>query len=358
MKNQEMLGGFSKIGDVNMKKYKVGIIGCGTIFPMHAVPVYELEETDLVAVCDIKEDRAKDCAERFDCRYYIDYKEMIENEDLDVVHICTPHYLHAPMAIYAAQKKVNILTEKPMAINVKEAKAMIKAANDNDVSLGVIFQNRYNKGAIAIKKALDEGLLGQIYSCKMQVTWDRSDEYYSKSDWKGTWDKEGGGVVIDQSIHTLDLMRWFVGSDVQFVDAHIANRLHEEIEVEDSAEGVIGFKNGVNGAFFTINYYTDNSPVVIEMHCENGFIKYEGETAHIKYNDGRETIVSHNPNESFHYGNVKSYWGVSHVKQIKDHYKHLSEGKNPPITGEEAILTQQVVNAIYESGKMKKRIYI
>lgn len=340
-----------------MKKYRVGIVGCGNIFPMHAFPVSQLENCELVAVCDVKEERVKAKANEFGCKDYLDYKEMIKKENLDVIHICTPHHMHAPVAIYAAKNKVNVLTEKPMSIKYADAKEMVDTAKDNNVTLGVIFQNRYNPGSVLIKSALDSGKLGKIYGGKLSVTWDRSDEYYSHSDWKGTWDKEGGGVIIDQAIHTMDLMRWFINSDIEYVDAVIGNRAHEIIEVEDTAEGVIKYKNGVLAAFHAINYYTYDAPVEIELHCEKGVVKMIADTASIKYNDGKEVIVGNNPNETFDYGNVKSYWGVSHIKQIKNYYKALSEGVKPDVTGEEALKTQKMINAIYDGGKTSKRIY-
>ncbi len=339
-----------------MKKYKVGIVGCGNIFPMHAYPVTQLETTELVAVCDVKEDRAKAKAKEFGCDHYTDYKEMIDKAGIDVVHICTPHYMHAPIAVYAANAGKHILTEKPMSIKLEDAKAMNEAAKKNGVTLGVIFQNRYNPGSRLIKKTLDDGTLGRIFSGKLSVTWDRSDEYYSKSDWKGTWDKEGGGVVIDQAIHTMDLMRWFVGSEIEYVDANISNRAHDIIEVEDSAEGVVKYKNGVVTGFYAVNYYTYDAPVELELHCEKGIAKMAADRASVKLNDGREFIADNDPNETFDYGKVKSYWGVSHVKQIKDFYENVEKGLQPPINGEEAIKTQEMICAIYDSGKTRKRI--
>lgn len=340
-----------------MKKYKVGIVGCGNIFPMHALPVSRLENAELAAVCDIKKDRAEKASKDLNCRYYIDYKEMIDKEDIDVVHICTPHYMHAPIAIYAANAKKHVLTEKPMSISIEDAEAMIKAAKDNNVTLGVIFQNRYNPGSVLIKETLDSGALGNIRSGRLIVTWDRSDEYYSKSDWKGTWDKEGGGVVIDQAIHTMDLMRWFVNSEIDYIEANIGNRAHEKIEVEDVAEGVIKYKSGVVTGFFTINYYTYDAPVEIELHCEKGVVKMIGDRASIKFYDGRELIAENNPNETFDYGNgVKGYWGISHVKQIKNFYECLENGLTPDVSGEEAYKTQKMICDIYESGKTGKRI--
>lgn len=343
-------------GGLNMKKIRVGIIGCGNIFPMHAYPASKRDEVELVAVCDHKEERAKEKAIEFDCKFYMDYKKMIDEEDLDVVHICTPHYLHAPMTLYAAKAGVNVLTEKPMSIKLADAKAMLDVARENNILLGVIFQNRYNPGAMLIKETLVSGQLGKIITSKLSVTWNRSDEYYSKSDWKGTWDLEGGGVIIDQAIHTMDLMRWFIDSEIEYVDAHISNRAHEIIQVEDSAEGVIKYKNGVVSSFHAINYYGYDAPVEIELHCENGLVKMEADKAMIRFTDGRQLIADKSPHESFDYGNVKSYWGVSHVKQINNYYDALEKGIQPEITAADAYKTQKLICAIYDSGKEHKRI--
>ena len=340
-----------------MKKFKAGIVGCGNIFPMHAVSVGKLENVELMAVCDVKEDRAKAKAKEFNCKYYLDYKEMIDKEELDVVHICTPHYMHAPISIYASNAGKQVLTEKPMSISLQDAEAMIKAADDSKTTLGVIFQNRYNNGSVLLKETLQSGALGRILSGKAIVTWNRSDEYYSKSDWKGTWDKEGGGVIIDQAIHTLDLMRWLVDSEIDYVDANISNRAHNIIEVEDVAEGVIKYKNGVVTGFFAINYFTYDAPVEIELHCEKGIAKMVGNRGSIHFNDGREYIADVNPNETFDYGNgVKGYWGTSHTKQIRNYYECLGKGVKPEITGKDAVITQRMICAIYESGKTRKRI--
>ena len=339
-----------------MSKFKVGIVGCGNIFPMHAVPVTQLDNTELVAVCDIKEDRAKDKAEEFGCKYYFDYEKMMAEEDLDTVHICTPHYMHPPIAIAAAEAGINILTEKPMSIELEDAQKMVDTAEENEVTLGVIFQNRYNPGSKLVKNALESGELGEILSGKLAVTWDRSDEYYSKSDWKGTWDKEGGGVLIDQAIHTMDLMRWFVNDEIDYIDATISNRAHEIIEVEDAAEGVISYKNGVVTAFHAINYYTYDAPVEIELHCENGLGKIVADKGIVELNNGKKYVADNDPNETFDYGDVKSYWGVSHIKQINNYYESLEKGVEPDITGKIAIKTQEMICAIYESGKEEKKV--
>ncbi|MEV2911143.1 Gfo/Idh/MocA family oxidoreductase [Paenibacillus larvae] len=338
--------------------YKVGLIGCGNIFPMHAASVGLTPEAELAAVCDVKEERASQAGGRYQVPFYTDYKQMIEKEKLDAVHILTPHYLHPQMAIYAASKGVHVLTEKPMSISFEDAEAMVQAAAENHITLGVIFQNRYNPGSQMVKQALSDGSLGRILGAKCFVTWNRSDEYYSHSDWKGTWDKEGGGVIIDQAIHTLDLLRWFVNDEIEYVDATISNRAHSRIEVEDSAEGVIKYKNGVVTGFWAVNYYSTDAPVEIEIHCEKGIAKMVADRAIIHYNDGTEMSRDKNPDEVIDYGEgVKQYWGVSHYKQIKEFYSDLSSGKKPFVDGHEAMKTQRMIAAIYQSGRENKRIF-
>lgn len=133
------------------------------------------------------------------------------------------------------ERGCHVLTEKPMAIALADARRMLDTAAATGRTLGVIFQNRYNAGSQLIRRCLDNGDLGEVRAARVLLTWDRSPEYYSQSDWKGTWDKEGGGVIIDQAIHTLDLMRWFIGRPVTGVQASLANRTHPDIPVEDTA---------------------------------------------------------------------------------------------------------------------------
>jgi len=191
----------------------------------------------------------------------------------------------------------------------------------------------------------------------MNVTWMRTDEYYSKSDWKGTWDKEGGGVMIDQAIHTMDLLLWLIDSEIEYVDCHLDNRTHKLIEVEDVADGVIQFKNGVTASFYTINYFSMDDDIELVFHCENGIIKITSDSCVITMNDGRKYVADPVPGEMFDYGDVKGYWGVSHIKQIKAFYTDLINKKSPFIDGKEALKTMRMVHALYDSGKTKEKVY-
>ena len=180
---------------------------------------------------------------------------------------------------------------------------MIDTAKAHNVTLGCIFQNRYNAGTVLVKDLLDRGELGKIKSAKLAVTWDRSDKYYTSSDWKGTWDKEGGGAIIDQAIHTIDLMCWFLGYDIDYVDCSLANRHHKGIiEVEDCADGLIVFKNGVCASFWAMNYFAHDSDVEIELACENGTALIRAERGTVRLNDGREFSATPDTRECFDYG--------------------------------------------------------
>ena len=345
-----------------MKKLRVGIIGCGRISRFHGMPAAAQECVDLRAVCDLVPARAKEMAKLFagdskkTIKTYTDYVKMIKDEKLDVVHICLPHYLHAPVAIAAMKLGCDVLTEKPMAISMEQAEQMVKTAKATKRKLGVIFQNRYNAGSQLIKQCLDSGRLGKILSAKCNVTWFRNNEYYTESNWKGTWDKEGGGAIIDQAIHTLDLMCWFCGYDIDTIDCTMANRTHQGIiEVEDCADGLITFKNGVRASFWAMNYYDHDAEVEIELTCENGRVSMKAESAVITLKDGRTFSAHPDPTTTFNFGGGPSYWGASHYKEIADFYDCISAGKEPPITGEEVLKTaHKMVMAVYDSGRNHK----
>ena len=343
---------------MNKHVLKTAIVGCGNIFPMHAVPVQKMNEAQLVAVCDCKADRMEKAAAEFHCAGYTDMDEMLCKEHPDVVHICTPHYLHAPLAVKALKSGCHVMTEKPMAISDADALEMLNTSAQTGKTLAVIFQNRYNAGSQLIRKCLDDGSLGKASTARMILTWDRSEEYYSKSDWKGTWEKEGGGVIIDQAIHTLDLMRWFMGDNVSTVQAAFSNWNHPSSHVEDTAQGRIQFESGAYGCFYAMNHFCLNSPVFLELICEKGRAVMEGPRAHIYLNNGQEFIACEDPADIFEYGDVKRYWGTSHVKQIRNFYRYLTGREDLYIRAEDAYKTQQMVCAIYDSARENKVVLL
>jgi len=341
-----------------MEKLKAGIIGCGNIHALHAYSVRALEDAELVAVCDKEAERAEKTAETFGCRAYTDWKEMIGAEEMDVIHICLPHYLHAPIAIEALRAGKHVLTEKPMAIRLEDAEAMNRAAEETGKTLGVIFQNRYNPGSVLVKETLESGKLGKVISARCNLYWNRPDAYYAADAWRGTWDMEGGGVMINQSIHTLDLLRLIMEDSPRYVETNMANRFHPAIEVEDMAEGIIAYENGVVTSFHLMNYYGCDENITIDILCENGKVHMEASKAVITYPDGHVEQKDNDPNEKVPFAPGKGYWGIGHYKQIADFYRSLQEGTEPKISGKEAIKTQKLICALYAAGKAGKRVYL
>ena len=335
-----------------MKKLRVAVIGCGRISVMHFDAINHSEYAELVACCDIKQDRAQAAAKKYGCKAYTSYKDLFEQEKPDAVHLCLPHYLHSKVAIEAFDCGINVLTEKPMDISYGSAEKAVRAAKDKGVLFGVIFQCRYNESAQLVKRALASGKLGKIISARSTLTWTRPDSYYAESDWKGTWDKEGGGVVIDQAIHSIDLVNWLIGSEPVSVSCTMANRGHKIVKVEDSAEGFVTYKNGVKYGFYAMNNYGCDEPIEIRLLCEKGKVVFGYDDAVIMYGDGTKEEAHSTGAKAVEGG--KDYWGLRHGRQIEQFYKACLHLEPLEISGEEALKTHKLIMKLYDVGGMRK----
>ena len=332
-----------------MKKLKAAVIGCGNISVMHLDSIRALGNIQLVGVCDIRMERAQAAAEKYNTTAYTDYKEMFEKEKPDVIHICLPHYLHIPVACDAFRSGINVISEKPMSIRYEDAVEAVQLANQCNVHYGVIFQCRYNTPSMLIKKRINDYKLGAVKSGRVVLTWCRSDDYYGNSDWKGTWDKEGGGVIIDQAIHSLDLANWFIDSTPVKVQSSLHNRNHEIMIVEDSAEGLIEYENGCLLGFYAMNNYLVDEPIEIRLVCENGTARLSYDEAVINYNDGTSETVYNQPQKIVSYTGGKSYWGTQHAVQINQFYRAVSGLEPLQISGREALKIQKIISGIYNN---------
>ncbi len=329
---------------------RVGIIGCGCIFTMHATSCDHLENATLVGVCDIKKDRADAAAKKYNVKAYYDYKELIDKEKPDVVHVCVPHYLHPIISRYALEHGVNVLCEKPMSIKYEDGVENVRIAKEKGLKYGIIFQCRYNNSSKLVKENLENGRLGKVISARVTLTWCKPDSYYSLSDWKGTWDKEGGGVIIDQAIHSIDLANWFINDEIEDVQAHLSNRGHDIMEVDDTGEGFIRYKNGATLAFWAMNNYGCDDPIEIRMLCENGKVVMSYDDVKIDFNDGT-TLSTSTENDGIYYEGGKDYWGFQHIRQIADFYSAVEQNREPQINGEEALKIQKLICEIYDKGR-------
>ncbi len=260
---------------------RVSVVGCGLISRNHLRVLKNLKNIEISSVVDIKKDRADAAAKKYGCKAYYDFETMLKEDKPDSIHICTPHYLHVPMAVAALEKGIHVLCEKPCAISEEGLSQLRQAQENSSVDFGVCFQNRYIESVIAVKDLIDKKIYGEVKSVRAFVHWSRGEDYYN-DDWHGKLSKEGGGVTVNQAIHTQDLMRYLIGSDAVSVTAHTFNdHLKGVIEVEDTVHALFSYENGVTGLFNATTAFSDNLPVQIDIICKRGTLRIEGEKAYV-----------------------------------------------------------------------------
>lgn len=330
-----------------MKKMRAGIIGCGLISDSHGGFLNTWEGSEIVAVCDINKEKLSIARDKYNCRGYADYKELINDKEIDIVHICTPHYLHSIMAIDAMKAGKNVFCEKPMATNEEDALKMIKTSELTGMKLGICFQNRYNPESVKLKELIDSGDYGNVIGARGIVTWYRTVPYYIESGWRGTWEKEGGGVLINQAIHTIDLIQWFTGQPVKLRASVFNGYLHDTIEVEDTAAIYMETATGVRSNIYATNSYVTNSRILLEIACEKAFFRIDN-GLYIHQNN-KEPIRIKCESENEDVESLRSYWGSSHGRIIKDFYRCVSEGGKFRVDGNEGVTAVRIVESSYKS---------
>lgn len=321
---------------------RAALIGCGSISPMHLNALSELADVTVTAVCDIAPERARAAAAQFGATAYTDWKKMIADGVADVIHICTPHYLHADMAVAALESGAWCLCEKPVATTNEDARRITDA--DKSHRLGVCFQNRYNAASRMLRQLVDEGDLGALRGLRGSVVWSRDAAYYASGEWRGKMATEGGGVLINQAIHTLDLMLW-IGGEVADVRGCVStDLLYDEIEVEDSAHLRVQFQSGISGVFYATNAYVTDNPVELELTFDSGArLILRGDCLTLE-KDGMSRVLS--LPEEVNLGK-KSYWGNGHKRLIADFYEHVRENQPFWIDGAVGATALKVLLSVY-----------
>ncbi len=319
-----------------MKKIKVAVVGCGNIAPVHIDAIAHSENAELYAVCDIHRSRADKFAEKYGAKAYYDYEKLLADPEVEAVHICTPHYLHAPMAIAAADTGKHIYLEKPAAISCRDIEEIVEAVRDNGVKCCVSFQNRVNPSVKYIKEHQDE--LGKLIGIKGILGWHRPTSYYEADEWRGKWETEGGALMVNQAIHTLDLLL-YIGGEVENAQGMVARR-RLDIEAEDTGEALINFKSGARGIFYATNNFTTDSTVDIEMHFENGIYRYLN---NMLYNSSFEVLAADDTNTP-----GKCYWGSGHKELIYNFYKNILLEDAPYVDIAEALPSMRIIEKMYE----------
>ncbi len=329
---------------------RAAIIGCGSIYKLHANALLHTEQSELACVIDNRPERAQRAAELYSCQWYSDWTSILEDDSIHVVHICTPHHLHHTMGLEFLKHGKHVLCEKPIASEVRDAEAMIAAAESCQRHLGVVFQNRYNPNARRAKELLAQNHLGDVLGVKAIVPWHRDRAYYNSERWRGHWESEGGGVLINQAIHTIDMIQWLAG-DITSVQGQVATcALADTIEVEDMASGYLQFAGGQTGVFFATNDYTTNAPVEVELHCLEGTITLRGEDLIV---NGEPMATPSDRSQSIIH---KSYWGLGHEDLIQRFYQAVAENRRDYVSGRDGLRALQVVKAFYHSSLSRQPV--
>lgn len=320
----------------------VCIVGFGAIGPVHAEALSHIENARLYAICDINKERADRAGEKYGAVAYYSFDDCLCDKNIDVVHICTPHYLHFEMIIKAIESGKRVVAEKPAVMTPMEWETLEK-----EYDLTMIFpivQNRTNTSIARLEQIINEDKsLGKLMGIKGIVTWKRDADYYNSADWRGRKEYEGGGVLINQAIHTLDLMVKFAGG-AESVSASCSNlSLTGVIDVEDTAVARIDFKSGVTGIFVATNAYYESTPITLEIEFENKkFIYQDGMLI-----SGGEILCKDSP---AYIG--KTYWGDGHTKTLADYYSGSEFSLN------DIKDTMRLLFGIYESAEIGKKVVL
>jgi len=325
----------------------------------HTKVLSTLDCAELVAVCDrrvekIKENLAKNGIEGV--HVYPELSDLLEKEDFEVLHVCTPSGDHLAPATSAMQAGKHIICEKPLEIQLDRIDKMIELSKKHKVRLAGVFQNRWNESNKAMKAAMDEGRFGTLAFAGCYTQWYRTDDYYRDGGWRGTWKWDGGGAVMNQSVHAIDLLQWIAGP-VKSVSAYAASRIHPEIEVEDTLAASLQFENGAFGCIVGTTAMYPGAPARIEVGGSNGSAVSEGFLKTFKFREERESdkelLERVKPLKESTAGgsNPRDVRLELHTANITSILEAWEAGRDAETNGPEARKAVAIVLAMYESAK-------
>jgi len=334
-----------------MSQLKFGIIGCGRIAQRHAEHIQKAGQ--LVAVCDTVKEKADEMAAKYNAKAYTKIEDLLkENVDIDVISVCTPNGLHAKHSIMALKAGFHVLCEKPMALTVQDCGEMINAAEKANKRLFIVKQNRFNPPVAAVKKIIEEGRLGKIYSTQLNCYWNRNNEYYQNS-WKGTKELDGG-TLFTQFSHFIDLLFWIIG-DVKEVTALTGNYHHKGIiEFEDTGVVNLKFHNGAIGSInYSVNSFDKNMEGSLTIFGEKGTIKIGGQYLNeLEYQSIENFEIKDLPpgNPPNNYG--KYFGSMSNHDKVYQNVIDVLTNKGIIATnGFEGLKTVEIIDKIYTAAK-------
>jgi UDP-N-acetyl-2-amino-2-deoxyglucuronate dehydrogenase len=354
---------------MTVEKLRFGILGCGVIGPHHAKAIAGLQSAELVAVADVVPELAEELAEENRCSHYASLDEMLSGVDLDAVCICTPTGMHAEGAITALEAGKHVVIEKPVDVTLEAADRLIEVQHATGGRVAVVSQHRFDAATQAVHEALARGEFGRLTSGSADVRWWRSQSYYDSGGWRGTWELDGGGVSINQAIHSIDLLQWLMGQVVE-VTAHTGLLAHERIEVEDTAVAILKFANGALGSIVATTAAYPGLTTRIAVHGDRGSAIIDDDELTYFYaaGEGQEgeahgVVGGENQAEETmqRYGEAASGPGagadpgslsMAHRDQIQDFVEAVREGREPLVNLQEGRKPLAIIQGIYESARI------
>ena len=331
---------------------KYALIGCGRISPNH-IEAAKNNKLEFVAMCDIDPEVMKEKSEKFDLadvKKYTDYHELLENEKPELVAIATESGKHAAIALDCIAAGCNVIIEKPIALSIADAQAIVDAGKKAGVVVCANHQNRFNKSVQYIRKALEEGRFGKLSHGAAHVRWNRGKSYYDQAPWRGTWAQDGG-CLMNQCIHNIDLLRWMMGDDIDEVMAYTDQLQHNYLEAEDLGMALVKFSNGSYGLIEgTTNVFPKNLEETLYLFGEKGTAKAAGTSDNIieEWRSADELDNSEEVKEQFS-ENPPNVYGFGHTPLYADVIDAIKTGRAPLVDAEAGKRALELVLAIYKS---------
>ncbi|HMO13501.1 MAG TPA: Gfo/Idh/MocA family oxidoreductase [Pirellulaceae bacterium] len=338
-----------------------GVIGCGTISHFHAAAIKALDNARLVGCFSRRSTSSQTFAERHDCRVFGSLQEMLADQNIQVVTICTPSGAHLEPAVAAAQAGKHVVIEKPLEVTLERCDTIIQACKQAGTLLSVVFQSRFHGAVQRLKHAIESGRFGTVVLANAYVKWYRTQEYYDSGAWRGTWHLDGGGALMNQAIHNIDLLLWMMGP-VTELTAFTATLGHERIEVEDTAVASLRFKNGALGSIEATTSAFPGSLKRIEIYGSQGSAIVEEESIKLWQfarplpEDAAIVAQSTQQTSGGGAGDPTAISYVGHTKQFQDIIDAIQDKRSPLIDGHAARTSVEIICGIYQSAAERRTI--
>lgn len=335
----------------------IAIVGCGSVSKVHLEALRQIPEARVCGVWSRSPETTKRYATEYGVRAYESLQAVCDDPEVKIVTLCTPPGFHVDQGLQVAAAGKHLIIEKPLDVNYDKGKKLVETCREKGLKLAVIYQNRYTKAAQQVKTAIDQGLLGKLILGDAYVKWYRSPEYYASADWRGSWEIEGGGSLITQAIHSIDLLQWFMGK-VKSISGSIRISTHQ-IQTEDLGAAVLEFENGALGVIEGSTAIVPGFKERLEIHGQKGTIILEGGNIKEWKVDGCNE-ADYVQTDKISYGKTDSpaISYVNHQAQLQQIISSISNGKEPEVNGEEGLKSLAIVLGIYQSSQKGQKVYL